>query len=67
MKVVVYGPPGCGKSQQSESLKAQFGCSSIVDEWDGQSPLPDGALALTHLAPPFAVAVDRAVAFEHVA
>lgn len=26
-----------------------FGCSCVVDEWDGQSPVPANALVLTNL------------------
>jgi len=30
-------------------LKEKLGCTRIVDEWDGQTPLRPGDLALTNL------------------
>jgi hypothetical protein len=49
--VVVCAPQGAGKTKYAEALRAMFGCSSIVDDWDGESPLPAGALALTNSMP----------------
>ena len=46
--VVIIAPQGAGKSRHAETLRAMFGCTSIVDEWDGVTPLPPGALALTN-------------------
>lgn len=45
--VVIHGPQGCGKTRNAQALAAHFGCSRIIDDWDGASPLPEGALALT--------------------
>ena len=58
MSVVVHGPQGCGKTRNAQALAAAFGCSSIIDDWDGRSPLPSGALALTNVAPTFAQASE---------
>jgi len=49
--VIVYGPQGCGKTNASDRLMRHFGCTELVDDWDGESPLPDGALALTNRKP----------------
>lgn len=46
--VVIIAPAGAGKTRNQAALKKIFGCTSIVDEWDGRSPLPPGALALTN-------------------
>lgn len=46
--VYVSAPQGAGKSQHAEALRAMFGCTSIVDEWDGISPVQSGALVLTN-------------------
>lgn len=54
--MVLYAPQGAGKSRAAAWL-AQ-GCGrEVVDEWDGRSPLPEGALAVTHVPPPYPVAV----------
>ena len=47
--LVIYGPHGCGKTTNRQMLAAKFECTVIVDDWDGQSWLPNGALALTSL------------------
>lgn len=46
--VIVIAPQGAGKTQQAHALAERFGCTSIVEEWDGVSELSPGALALTH-------------------
>lgn len=48
MKLVIIGPQGCGKTHHAKALAAHFGCETIVDDWDGETPIPDGALALTN-------------------
>lgn len=62
--VVIYGPPGCGKSAHAPELLQRFGCTSIVDEWDGEMLLQPGQLALTNKAPPYSVAGCLAVPFR---
>lgn len=47
--IILSAPPGCGKSRNAEALRRMFGCSCVVDEWDGQSPVPANALVLTNL------------------
>jgi hypothetical protein len=47
--VVVSAPQGAGKNIHAEQLMRMFGCTTVVDEWDGVSELPDGALVLTNL------------------
>lgn len=64
--VVVYGPQGCGKSMKAPELLQQFGCVEIVDEWDGQTNLHPGQLALTHLVPPYQGPVDLVVPYAKV-
>ena len=44
-------PQGAGKTVQADVLAAMFQCTSVVDEWDGVSPVPDGALVLTNCVP----------------
>lgn len=44
--LVIYGPQGCGKTTKAQALAEHFGCSTIVDDWDGRAPLPDDTLAL---------------------
>lgn len=63
MKTIVYGPPGCGKSRNAKALAEKFGAWMYFDDWDGESELPDGCLALTN-AKPFRIAgYERVMAF----
>lgn len=48
--VIVIAPQGASKTRNAEALAARFGCTSIVDEWDGISELQPGTLALTSVA-----------------
>jgi hypothetical protein len=45
--IIVYGPPGCGKTYHADVLLAHFGLSRLVDEWGPCYPLQAGALHLT--------------------
>lgn len=54
--VYVSAPQGTGKSRNAKALQVMFGCTSIVDDWDGVSPVSAGALVLTHIVPTQAVA-----------
>jgi hypothetical protein len=47
--IIVYGPQGCGKTLVAPALRRCFGCRSIVDDWDGEGPLPPESLVLTNL------------------
>lgn len=49
--LVVYGPQGCGKTANAQAIADYFYCTSVVDDWDGRAPLPDGALALCQQYP----------------
>lgn len=53
--VIVHGPMGSGKTQHAEDLRLLFGCTRVVDGWDGRTKLKPGDLALTIESPPFDV------------
>lgn len=38
MSIIIYGPPGCGKTRNAERLRRHFGMHEIVD--DGSDPFP---------------------------
>lgn len=42
----MFAPQGAGKSTHAAELAQLFGCTTVVDEWDGTSEVPDGALVL---------------------
>ena len=46
--VVIHGPQGCGKTRNAQALAAHFGCSRVVDDWNGQSKIEEGSLVLTN-------------------
>lgn len=51
--IVIYGPPGCGKTNAAEALRDYYYCDEIVDSWipgDNQE-IPDNALILTNVKP----------------
>lgn len=70
MTVVIHGPRGCGKTKHAEAFARRFGCTQIVDDWDGVSELPLDALALTNAAsirpPADARVISFAVADWHL-
>lgn len=47
MSVIVYGPPGCGKTTNAEVITDHFGLSSWIDGWIPGMPMPENALLLT--------------------
>ena len=49
MVTIIRGPQGCGKTRNAQAFAMHFGCSEIVDDWNGIFPLQSGALALTHI------------------
>lgn len=53
--VILHGAPATGKTRRSEQFKRHYGCSRIVDGWDGRAKLKDGDLAITNETPPFNV------------
>lgn len=49
--VILIAPQGAGKTRHAESLMRIFGCTSIIEEWDGVSEPPPRALVLAHALP----------------
>jgi len=49
--VFVFAPQGAGKTANAEALRAMFGCTAVVDGWEGDLPLRDGTLVLSSLNP----------------
>ena len=49
--VIVIAPQGAGKTFNSKLIAKAFGCTSILDDWDGKKRLQPGTLALTNLSP----------------
>lgn len=47
--VLIHGPQGCGKTRNAAALAAHFGCSHIVDDWNGRDQVAPGALVLTNV------------------
>lgn len=48
-KIVVFGPPACGKTRNAEALAAHFGVDVVIDDWDpNRHQLVPGALHLSH-------------------
>jgi len=45
-------------------LMQHFGCNVLIEEWDGASPLPDGALALTNHPNPDKSKADEIYSIE---
>lgn len=45
--VIVYGAQASGKTRRAKELLRHYGCTRLVDDWDGKSPLANGDLALT--------------------
>ncbi len=63
-KVIIYGNAGTGKTRRADQLLKHYRCSKLIEEWDGVSPLPDGALALTNHPNPDKSKADFAVSIE---
>jgi len=57
--VFVSAPQGAGKTLNAGVLREMFQCTSVVDDWDGISEVPPGALVLTS-EPPYAVRPSKA-------
>ena len=41
--VLIHGPQGCGKIRNAQALAAHFGCSQVVDDWNGRWPWRSGS------------------------
>ncbi|MHA7916486.1 hypothetical protein [Alloalcanivorax xenomutans] len=51
MRIVVKGAQGVGKTHVAAALSARSrGRLAVLDEWDGQSELPDDVVAITNAA-----------------
>ena len=48
MKLVVVGPQGSAKTQNINKLLAHYGIDTLVDDWNGEDPLPERCLVLTN-------------------
>lgn len=57
---MIYAPQGAGKTRNAEALRVMFGCSHVVDDWDGRSPVAPGALVLSSMPAPFHQVVREA-------
>lgn len=51
--VIIHGPQASGKTTHARRFMQHYGCSRVVDDWDGRSALQPGTLALTNECPPF--------------
>lgn len=49
--IIIYGPPGCGKSQYKEELARLFKKEQIVDNWVPDDDIPNNSLLLTNVFP----------------
>lgn len=48
-KIIVHGPPACGKTRNAEALAAHFNVNVVVDDFDPKRHrLVSGALHLSH-------------------
>lgn len=45
---VLCGPQGIGKTRRADQLAAALGCTTVLDDWNGDRVLPDGVLAVTN-------------------
>lgn len=45
---IIVASQGAGKSLNAPKLLESLGCISIVEEWNGQTPLSAGELAFTN-------------------
>ena len=48
MKTIIHAPQGRGKTRNAAALANFFGCTAIIDDWNGCTPLSDWSLALTN-------------------
>jgi broad-specificity NMP kinase len=60
--IIIYGPPGCGKTPQAKQIAEYFGKAEIVEEWSPTTPLKSNAIAFTnHYSARTALKFDQAV------
>ena len=48
---VIYGPAGCGKTQNAATLRDYFKCSGVVDGWTPDQEITPDHLHLTNQRP----------------
>ncbi len=63
--IVIYGPPGSGKTSNANYLKGKYACKHIVDDWNGVGVLRSGDLVLTQR--PEGLALDARCRCIHIA
>lgn len=49
--VILSAPQGWGKTHKAHALQQEFGCTSVIEEWEPQQALQPNALHLTSLHP----------------
>lgn len=49
--VIFSAPQAWGKTRNATKLQAEFGCTSVVDDWCENVPVTKGALHLTNVHP----------------
>ena len=59
--VIIYGPPGCGKTTHKEALAKAFNKPVIIDSWDHQQSLPNNAIAFTNSPVKGAISFEEAI------
>lgn len=64
--IIIYGPPGCGKTANKDKLATHYGKSCVIDNWVPGNNIPDNALILTNV-PGVADAIMFDEAIENVA
>lgn len=51
--ILIYGPPGSGKTLNAEALRKHFDLDAVLDEWHPGQPWPmTNTLVLSHCPPP---------------
>jgi hypothetical protein len=58
--VILTAPPAWGKTRNAESLRGEYRCTEVVDDWRPGQPIVRGALHLTNV-PPSEIGLQRAV------
>ncbi len=64
-KIIITGHQGSGKTKNAAALMQHFGATILIDEWDGITKLPDGALAFTNCATPNQSLADETYCIDY--
>ena len=51
--IIVFGPPGCGKTTNRQVLMEKYNCTQVIEDWDKDDNVLDNTLILTDMNPPF--------------